>query len=418
MFSKLALSVLLVLMAGIAFAQQAPAAPDWGSKPVRVPEILADGNVSFRLAAPEAREVVLVNTTSGCCNEWPQGNERPMTRNDEGVWSITIGPLAPEFYAYVFMVDGVRTLDPGTPLVTRDGRNYSSRLELTGPKTANYEHHDVPHGAVAHVWAPWPSLGITKRMTVYTPPGYETSTQRYPVLYLQHGGGGDEEAWTELGRAPEILDNLIAAGKVEPMIVVMNNIYFDQEASRNYIPKTTPRGGSTDPLKFPPAYAKDLIPFVDKTYRTIADAGHRAIAGLSRGGMYTLVIAFNDIEYFGWVGTFSAGLPLLPDVEVQIPPPPNADTYRGSNITRSIDADRFLAHLPDLRASANEQLKLLYVGIGIRDGLITSHRTVRQILETEGIDVVYKEAAGYGHEWPYWRVALQDFLPRLFKPEG
>lgn len=415
MAGKLVLLIVSMSMAGIACAQQAPADPSWGSRPVRVPEVLEDGKVTFRLEAPAAAEVVLVNTTSGCCNEWPQGNELPMAKGQDGVWSLTIGPLAPEFYTYAYMVDGVRVLDPETPLVTRDGRNYSSRLELSGAKTRNYELHDVPHGVVSHVWAPWPSLGITKRMTVYTPPGYETVNQRYPVLYLQHGGGGDEDAWAELGRAPEILDNLIAAGLAEPMIVVMNNIYFDQEAARNYVPQTTPPGGSTDPLKFPPAYTKDLIPFVDSTYRTIANAEHRAIAGLSRGGMYTLAIAFNDIEYFGWVGTFSAGLPLFPGVEVQVPPPENAAELRGSNSTRSLDKQKFLAHLPDLRVSANEQLNLFYVGIGSRDGLVTSHRALKGILDSEGIDVVYHEVAGYGHEWPYWRVALQDFVPRLFQ---
>ncbi|MDH3266266.1 MAG: hypothetical protein OEM25_04805, partial [Gammaproteobacteria bacterium] len=168
MLRKLVLT-LAPFVAAVALAQQAPAdGPVFRSVPVEVPEVAADGKVTFRLEAAEAREVSLRNTTSGCCNAWPEGNELAMHKDEQGVWTLTIGPLEPEFYAYVFLVDGVIALDPGNPLVTRDGRRYSSRLEVTGAKTADYEHNDVPHGTVAHVYAPWPSLGIVKRMTVYT----------------------------------------------------------------------------------------------------------------------------------------------------------------------------------------------------------------------------------------------------------
>jgi enterochelin esterase-like enzyme len=253
-----------------------------------------------------------------------------------------------------------------------------------------------------------------KRMYVYTPPGYESSPHtRYPVLYLQHGGGGDEDAWSNLGRAPEIMDNLIARGKAKPMIVVMTNIYYDQKAGQDYIPVVIPPPGD-DTLKFPPALVKDLIPFVDRTYRTKADRENRAIAGLSRGGMLTFHAAFNNLDQFAWVGAFSGGFPNLPGVATTIPAPPNAGRLRGPDITRSIDPDKVLTLLPQLNASANSKLRLLYVTVGAEDGLITTHGVLKRLLESRGINVVWIETPGYGHEWPFWRVALSDFVSRLF----
>lgn len=401
-----------------AYAQQAAMeGPEFRSVPVDVPAIHADGKVTFSLEAPEAREVVLVNTTGGW-TEFPEGNELAMQKGSDGVWTLTIGPVPAEFYTYVFMVDGVRVLDPGNPLVTRDGRNYSSRLEIDGASTANYRHREVPHGTVAHVWAPWPSLGISKRMTVYTPPGYETGNERYPVLYLHHGGGGDEDAWAEIGRAPEILDNLIASGRARPMIVVMTNIYYDQEAARNYIPVIPPPGNAEDALQYPPALVADLVPFIDATYRTKADAADRAIAGLSRGGMMTFIAAFNHIDAFQWVGSLAGGFPLLPGASVDIPPPPNANMLRGPDVTKTIDPEKVLQLMPQLNAGANDSLQLLYVSVGAQDGLITANREMRRIIESQGVAAEYIEVPGYGHEWAYWRVALQDFLPRLFHTDS
>ena len=207
---------------------------DVGTKPVDFPAINEDGTVSFRLKAPEAKTVVLVNTTGGWTTDaWPEGPEVPMIKDSEGFWNVTIGPLEPELYNYAFVVDGVYALDPGNPLSARDGVRYRSELPIPGEKTENYLYHDVPHGIVSHVYVPYPSLGIQKRTTIYTPPGYETGNERFPVIYLQHGGGGDEDAWTDLGRVPEIMDNLIAKGQAVPAIVVMSNIYSDQVAGRD-----------------------------------------------------------------------------------------------------------------------------------------------------------------------------------------
>jgi hypothetical protein len=189
-----------------------------------------DGSVTFNLHAPEASSVAVAG-------DYPI-RHRAMTRDREGIWSVTVEPLCDDFYAYRFTVDGVSLLDPGNVFGTRDGRRYMSWAVVPGPRSDNYEVNDVPHGQVAHLWYPSPTLDLTRRMTVYTPPGYEAGQERYPVLYLLHGGGGDEDAWTEMGRAPEIFDNLIAAGEVVPMIVVMGNGNVDQAAAPNHIPPT------------------------------------------------------------------------------------------------------------------------------------------------------------------------------------
>jgi len=396
------------------------------------PEILADGRVTFRLSAPEASEILVRNTTGGWA-VWPEGDDLPMARDDKGVWSLTIGPLEPEFYTYTFVVDGVQAFDPSNTLISRDGRRYSSSLRLSGERTANYQLGDVPHGTVSLVWYPSPTLNLTRRMYVYTPPGYETSGDtRYPVFYLLHGGGGDEDAWTTLGRAPDILDNLIAEGKAKPMIVVMTNGNADQKASQDVTP-APPRdrpGGPGGPggsdiavatarwARFPNSLAADVIPYVDRSYRTRTDRDSRAIAGLSMGGGQTFYIAFNHIDLFTFVGVFSAGWPTMPGISVPIRAPANAAQLRGPDITRSIDPDKFLALLPHLNPSVNSRLRLLYLHIGAEDGLITSHNLVKDLLKSKGINATAIETHGYGHEWPFWRVALQDFAPRLFQAEA
>jgi enterochelin esterase family protein len=254
-------------------------------------------------------------------------------------------------------------------------------------------------------------------MYIYTPPGYESSgNTRYPVFYLLHGGGGDEDAWTTLGRAPEILDGLIAQGKAKPMIVVMTNGNAGQIASQDVAAPAAaagPREGQYP--KFPESLVKDVIPFVDKMYRTRADREDRAIAGLSMGGGQTFYIAFNHIDQFAWVGVFSAGWPTMPGISVPIPAPANAAQLRGPDITRSIETQKFLALLPQLDASANSKLRLLYMHMGAEDGLITAHGTVKDLLKSKGIKATVIETHGYGHEWPFWRVCLSDYAPRLFQ---
>jgi enterochelin esterase family protein len=419
-------SVLLCASVGLAQSPAVPAAPQaqapGGAAQVRSPEITPQGTVTFRLSAPNAT-TVLVRNTSGGFLDWPGGNEVAMTKGDEGVWSATIGPLKPEYYVYVFVVDGVQAQDPRNIFRVRDGQRYGSALHVAGEFTSDYAVNDVPHGTLHLVWYPSPALKLTRRLYVYTPPGYETSAARYPVFYLLHGGGGDEDAWTTLGRTPQIVDNLIAQGKARPMIVVMTNENANQIASPDFVaPRAaTAPGGPGNPMQgtamldFPKSIITDLIPFIDTAYRTLPDRESRAIAGLSMGGGMTLLAAFNNLDTFAWVGIFSAGLPPMPGVAVKIAPPPNAANLRGPDITNTIDKQKLAALLPQLDSNANARLRLFYVSIGSQDGLITAHNAFKELLEEKGVKATIVEKPGYGHEWAFWRVSLKDLAPRLFQ---
>lgn len=393
-------------------------------QPQPSPQVLADGRVTFRLLAPDASSVIVRNTSGGYA-DWPDGNEVPMVRDEQGVWVATVGPLPAELYTYVFVISGVQALDPANPHVMRDGIRYSSGLRVPGRGARLYEVNDVPHGTLAQVWYPSPTLELVRRMVVYTPPGYEAGSERYPVLYLLHGGGGDEDAWTSLGRAPQIMDNLIALGHARPMIVVMTNGNATFKASQDHVPPPPgwragpPVGGHLqrpDMLLFPQSLAPDLIPFVDSVYRTRADREHRAIAGLSMGGAQTVYAAFSHLDLFAWVACFSGGFPLMPGIAVDIPAPANAFRLRGPDITRTIDPARFAELVPNLDAGANARLRLFHLAIGAEDGLITTHQVVKKLLDERGVKYTLTELAGYAHEWRFWRICLADLAPRLFQP--
>jgi enterochelin esterase family protein len=403
----------MVLCACALVAQ--PAQPGPGpaqSDQPRSPEVLADGKVAFRLLAPTAASVMLGG-------DFPIGTNVALTKDEKGVWSVTVGPLRADFYSYYFTVDGVRTLDWRNVSVMRDGARYASWLRVPGAEAADYQVNDVPHGTVSRVWYPSPTLGMTRRMSVYTPPGYEAGTARYPVLYLLHGGGGDESAWTELGCAPQILDNLIAQGRATPMIVVMTNGNGTQSASQDFVPLPgLPSRPGEGMLRFPESLVKDVIPFVDRTYRTKPDRESRAVTGLSMGGAQALYAGLNNLDQFAWLGALSGGFPLLPGVAVDIPAPANAATLRGPDVTRSIDPAKYLALHPALDASVNSRLRLLYLAIGIDDGLITTHGALKKLLDDRGVKYTLLEVPGYGHEWKFWRLSLRDLLPRLFQPAG
>lgn len=408
MFKSLTSSIAAALLCAVCLCHL-PVANAQAAR-IKSPQIMPDGKVTFQLSAPDAAKVLLRNTTGGLTG-WPEGNNLPMTKDNAGIWSITIGPLKPEFYTYVFVVDGIQALDPHNTLVSRDGANYSNTLRIPGDKSANYIATDVPHGTVAQVWYPSPTLHLTRRMYVYTPPGYEASgNTRYPVLYLFHGGGGDEDAWTNLGRAPWILDNLIAQGKAKPMIVVMPNIYFDQKASQDFYPVDMP-AIAPDHLEFPPSIVNDILPFVDKTYRTIPDRDNRAIAGLSRGGMMMFNAVFNHLDKFSWVGSFSGGFENVPGVS-----PPLTGTPADAINRFNIDPDKFFAYHPQLNADANAKLHLLYMTLGSEDPRMAIQNILKKAFQQRGIHATFIEVPGYAHEWAFWRIALQDFAPRLFQP--
>lgn len=443
-----AVLALVVLPLVSAFAQPAaapaapaaqPAAP--AAEPARPPmrgpvgppspEILPDGQVALRLAAPKAAEV----TVSG---DWRNGANGAMTKNEEGIWSATIGPLAPELYTYSFSVDGARTLDPRNPRVLRDGGRYMSALLIPGPGSALYDVGEGAHGTLAAVWYPSPTLSMTRRMYVYTPPGYENGQERFPVLYLLHGAGGDEEAWNTMGRASQILDGLIVQGKAKPMIVVMTNGNATQRASQNMVPPPPPpppaAAGAAAPrgpggggfganlTQFTQSLVSDVIPFVDKSYRTLADRENRAIAGLSMGGAQTMFTGLNHLDKFSWVASFSGAFVLLPGAMVQQPvppggaPPSGAPRAAGPGAGQRLDPAAVEKNFPGLDAKVNSQLRLLYLACGLDDNLLESHRQFKEWLKSKGVSLVDIETPGYAHVWSFWRLSLADLAARLFQP--
>jgi len=399
---KLFLTVVLSLGCCIATMGQETIALNTGD--ITSPELNADTRrATFRMAAPNAQKVELeasflppmkVQTPFG---EMEQTGRVAMQRDANGVWSYTSDPLESEMHTYCFYVDGVRMLDPNNVYQLRDIATYTSYLLVDG-ECSNYLVHNVKHGTLAKVWYPAPKLGMEqRRMTVYTPAGYEDNpTRRYPVLYLLHGAGGDENAWSELGRAQHILDNLIAQGKAEPMIVVMPNGNGAQKAvpgeyeNSMYKPSfMNPRTmeGSIE-VAFP-----DLVNWIDSHYRTLADKQHRAIAGLSMGGFHSLYISANNPQMFGYVGLFSAAVSRQGQGE-------NAFIYQ--------DLDRKLAQ------QFSPAPYLYYIAIGRTDFLYKDNVDFRQRLDAKGYKYKYVETDG-GHIWKNWRIYLNQFVPQLFK---
>src|SRR6266849_5038825 len=244
--SGLLRSALVTLVVSPAFGQQAPA-PAAPPPPLpRSPEIHPDKTVTFRLSAPRSTEVTLNGSWDGAANI-------KMTKDEGGVWSVTVGPLGAQLWGYWYLVDGVKALDPGNSETQRDGARYANLLMISGAESALWDFKDVPHGTVQAVWYPSSTLKLaSRRMMVYTPPDYAASTRRYPVLYLLHGGGGDEDAWLTMGRANIILDNLIAAGKAKPVIVVMPNGNATQSVSQGFGYGPTPARQSAQAPAPPP----------------------------------------------------------------------------------------------------------------------------------------------------------------------
>ena len=351
------------------------------------PEI-SGGRVTFRIHAPAANQVRL----SGSWMRPP--DTEALTKNAEGVWSITINAPPPEIYTYNFIVDGVSVNDAANIFVQRDGRRFLSVLLIDGALTANYREANK-RGNVEHVWYDSPTLGITRRMLVYTPHGYAGSNQRYPVLYLLHGGGGDEEAWSSMGRARQILDNLIEQGKATPMIVAMPNGNAGQQAAQTLmLPERTnsPSGPSANAdmeNSFP-----DIIKFVESNYRVQNEKSHRAIAGLSMGGGHTVRISAMYPNTFDYIGVFS------------IPP---FLRFIGDTDTEFYDRLE-----EQFRAQNRNGFKLYWMACGTEDFLFEYVKESRTRMDAIGFNYIYRETGG-GHTWSVWRQYLVEFLPQLFK---
>ena len=402
---KMMVVAALCLMGSAAQAQQNLS---WGQGPqVASPDVHADNSVTFNLIAPEAQKVQITGDflpTQKIKVEGYGEVEAPgvvdLVKNDKGVWSFTSEPLKPELYTYNMMVDGVKIIDPLNVYNIRDINNLFSVLLIGGDaRTDLYKVNKVAHGTVSKVWYESPTAGLTRRLTVYTPAGYETSGKDYPVFYLLHGIGGDENAWSELGRAAQILDNLIAQGKAEPMILVMTNGNISQEAC----PGETSEGFKVPTMMLPKTMEgsfetafPDVVKFIEKTYRVKKDKAHRAIAGLSMGGFHSLFISINNPDMFGYVGLFSAAV--------------DQQQKGGAEGHPEVYADR--DQKIDCLFSKNP--KLFWIGIGKTDFLFKNNNDLRAYLDSKNHKYTYLETDG-GHIWRNWRIYLTEFTPLLFK---
>lgn len=393
---KALLTIVLALFAVTGFAQQAL----FSRNVVKSPEINADNSVTFRLHAPKA---ITVQLTGDCVDGVVN-----MKEDSLGVWSYTTGKLEPELYSYSFIVNGMRMLDPSNIYQNRDVATWTSIFIISdkkGDKGDLYSVNKVPHGNVSKVWYESPTLKLTRRMTVYTPAGYDKG-KNYPVLYLLHGAGGDENAWSELGRAAQILDNLIAAGKAKPMLVVMTNGNPNTAAAPGewdfgmYQPAM---GGGG--VQLPQAAASmdesfmDVVNFIEKNYKVAKNKASRAICGLSMGGGHSFQISKRFPNTFDYVGLFSAAIsvgqwgdrtPLLERMNTN-------EEYN-----------------KQMAALFGAKPKFYWIAIGKTDFLYQQNADLRKWLDSKGYPYTYRETDG-GHIWRNWRIYLTEFSQMIFK---
>lgn len=395
---RLSAFMLGLMVCSCMFAQQEL----WRGAPVLSPQLNGDNTVTFRIKAPKAVKVQVtgdflpkkqIHTPYG---ETESPGSADLTETVDGVWEYTTPePLKPELYSYSFIVDGLPVNDPGNVYLNRDIATLSNMFIIGGGRADLYKVNDVPHGTVSKVWYASPRLGMNRRLTVYTPAGYENSGKRYPVLYLLHGMGGDENAWPELGRATQILDNLIAQGKAKPMIVVMPNGNASQEAAPGethygFVPPTAQLPKTMDGT-FEEAFP-DVVGFIDKTYRTLIDKHGRAVAGLSMGGFHSLHISAYYPDMFDYVGLFSAAI--MPREGVSAP------------VYDDMEAK--------LEVQFAKKPSLYWIAIGDKDFLYKSNCDYRKLLDGKGYGYEYYET-GEGHVWKNWRIYLSEFVTKLFK---
>jgi len=363
----------------------------WGAE---YPRVDAAGREEIRINAPDA--------TKARVNFW-SGPKVDMEKQPDGKWTVVTPPLVPGLHYYTVVVDGAEFADPGSRAFFGGGK-YASAVEVPEPGADFYAIKDVPHGQVREVWYASKPTGDWRHALVYLPPGYDTATRtRYPVLYLQHGGGEDETGWVRQGRANFILDNLIAAGTAKPMIVVMAYGYARRAGAPTANAASAPADAEARrrvmqdmASTFQADMTDALIPFVDATFRTMADREHRAMAGLSMGGFQTFQITLNRLDLFSHIGGFSG-----------------AGGLTGRALDPKVD---FNGAFADARAFASK-VRLLWLGVGtneperMREGIRSLHKS----LTDAGIDHVYYESPGTDHEWQTWRRDLQEFVPRLFR---
>lgn len=365
------------------------------------PQVNPDQTVTFRFFAPKADSVHLtadflppikVMSRFGLVDG---PGKTSLTKDKNGLWTYTSKPLASELYSYAFVVDGIKMADPNSPYALRNGASLTN-IFIVGKGVGDvYKTNDVPHGTVVHGWYSSTGLNMSRRVTIYTPAGYEQSSEKYPVLYLLHGAGGDEESWSAHGRAIQILDNLIAQGKVKPMIVVMPNGNVIQDAGYGY-----GRDGFYKPEFLLPrsmngeyeAHFMDIVNYVEKNFRVKANKANRAIAGLSMGGFHTMHISRFYPNTFDYVGLFSAAIM------------PREDAT--GKVYNQLDQA--------LKTQKDNGLKLYWIAIGKDDFLYKANVDFRKKLDEIGLKYTYVETEE-GHIWKNWRIYLTLFAPQLFK---
>jgi enterochelin esterase-like enzyme len=369
-------------------AQEAP----WMRNRVVSPELHPDNSVTFRIFSPESENITISgNWMAG----W--GASKSLVKNDTGLWTLTVGPLEPEIYTYSFSSNGIRFLDAANTMVMRDGQRHESMIIVPGEASALYGVQDVAHGTLSKVWYNSPSLKLNRRMYVYTPPGYNSGTEKFPVLYLLHGGGGDEDAWSTLGRTCQIMDNLIALGKAKPMLVVMTNGNPGAAAAPGEAPpkkEEDAMGGIAGMGSgvFEKSLVNDVIPYIEEHYRTLPGRENRAVSGLSMGGMQTMNLAFDHTEVFDYFGVMSMGI---------TDPDPSGRAWF-QNVDNRI------------KNMETKGYKLYWIGCGTDDFLYKAAKNLVAKMEENKLPYTYRESGG-GHTWSNWRIYLSEFAPLLFR---
>lgn len=402
---KLILATLVVLLSLSAFAQENIMA---GSA-IKSPVVNADKSVTFRLYAPKAREVKLIGDFGPrTFIDAPFGHMEVVMpiemKEANGIWSFTTAPMPSDIYAYHFEVDGQKQLDPSNMRQMRDGASYQNIFLITDDDPLSMGNlcnvNDVAHGTISKVWYDSPTLGMQRRLTVYTPAGYESGKAKYPVLYLLHGGGGDEEAWADLGRLSQILDNLIALGKAKPMIVAMPNNNMAEQAAPNVLFREPAQGQPGELIASGKASVDEAFPdvvrFVESHYRVLKGKPYRAMAGLSMGGEYTFATSRRFPDYFDYIGIFSPAL------------------FWGNKGKEPVSDERLKQTADELRVLFAKKPKLYFLAIGTTDFLYQADMQYKaELLDKPGYPVQYHESEG-GHTWRNWRNYLAIFLPQLF----
>jgi len=372
-----ALSMFGVVAAAQDKSAQTP--PTQPPAPLISPEVHADNSVTFRFRAPNALEVKLAREGAEAVS---------MQKDQQGVWSVTTAPLAPDYYGYSLLADGVRLIDPQNPLLVPNLLTPGNAVHVSGPPSLPWELNDVPHGEIHHHFYKSKVAGDDRDYYVYTPPGYDRAAKNtYPVLYLLHGFSDDASGWTAVGHANVILDNLIAQGKAKPMIVVMPLGYGTMELVRlGWTAWSHTELRDRNFTNFREALLTEVMPRVETEYRITKERNARAIAGLSMGGSESLLTGLNNLSKFSWIGAFSSG---------------------------GIPED-FQKDFPALDAKTNQQLHLLWIACGTDDRLITINRKLREWLKTRSVKVTEIETPGM-HTWMVWRRNLIEFAGLLFR---